>query len=377
MKNLGLYLHIPFCRSRCDYCGFYSIGRKPTDRFVEALLKEMEIRSPSFRDSVCDTVYLGGGTPSSLSEDQLGKIFDGLHRYFHISGDAEITMEMNPCDMSDSYLVNAKSLGINRISVGVQSHEDRLLSAIGRLHTSSEAESAVKRAYRGGFHNISIDLMYELPGQSAADFRKSLLRAVHLPISHVSVYSLILEEGTKFAQMAEKGKLLRPTEEESWAMYQDMCRILPHYGFERYEISSFTRNGCRSRHNQKYWTLADYLGLGPAASSRIGHKRFTVNPGVRLYEKELLLGNLPGEEVENLSPKDEMEEYCFLALRRKEGIDLADFRTRYGADISRWYEKPLAMLKERGLLKEEKNHLFLTYHGAALGNFVFEQFLLD
>lgn len=377
MKNLGLYLHIPFCRSRCDYCGFYSIGRKPTDRFVEALLKEMEIRSPSFRDSVCDTVYLGGGTPSSLSEDQLGKIFDGLHRYFHISGDAEITMEMNPCDMSDSYLVNAKSLGINRISVGVQSHEDRLLSAIGRLHTSSEAESAVKRAYRGGFHNISIDLMYELPGQSAADFRKSLLRAVHLPISHVSVYSLILEEGTKFAQMAEKGKLLRPTEEESWAMYQDMCRILPHYGFERYEISSFARNGCRSRHNQKYWTLADYLGLGPAASSRIGHKRFTVNPGVRLYEKELLLGNLPGEEVENLSPKDEMEEYCFLALRRKEGIDLADFRTRYGADISRWYEKPLAMLKERGLLKEEGNHLFLTYHGAALGNFVFEQFLLD
>lgn len=271
-------------------------------------------------------------------------------------------MEMNPCDMTDSYLKNARALGINRISIGVQSHDDRLLQAIGRLHNASEAEKAVKRAYALGFHNMSIDLMYELPGQGVEDFRKSLLWAVHLPITHVSVYSLILEEGTRFSQLAERGLLQRPTEEVSWAMYQDMCRILPHYGFERYEISSFARKGYRSRHNRKYWQLSDYLGLGPAASSRIGRTRFTISPGVRLYEKELLTGGKPPAEVENLSEKDEMEEYCFLHLRMKEGIPLEDFEKRYGHPLACWYEKQVDMLKRQKLLKEEKGHLFLTYH---------------
>ena len=219
--------------------------------------------------------------------------------------------------------------------------------------------------------------MYELPGQSVMDFRKSLLWAVHLPITHVSVYSLILEEGTRFAQLADKGKLPRPTEEESWAMYQDMCRILPHYGFERYEISSFARKGYRSRHNRKYWKLSDYLGLGPAASSRIGRTRFTISPGVRMYEKDLLTGSAPAEEIEELTEKDEMEEYCFLHLRMKEGIPLDDFEHRYGHPLSFWYGRQVAMLKKQKLLTEEDRHLFLTYHGAALGNYVFEQFLRD
>ncbi len=377
MTDLGLYIHIPFCRSRCAYCGFYSVGIKPDDRFIRALEKEMEMRSPDFKDRLCDTIYLGGGTPSSLTENQLATVMENIRKYFHISPNAEITMEMNPCDMTDSYLKNARALGINRISIGVQSHDDRLLQAIGRLHNASEAEKAVKRAYALGFHNMSIDLMYELPGQGVEDFRKSLLWAVHLPITHVSVYSLILEEGTRFSQLAERGLLQRPTEEVSWAMYQDMCRILPHYGFERYEISSFARKGYRSRHNRKYWQLSDYLGLGPAASSRIGRTRFTISPGVRLYEKELLTGGKPPAEVENLSEKDEMEEYCFLHLRMKEGIPLEDFEKRYGHPLAYWYEKQVDMLKRQKLLKEEKGHLFLTYHGAALGNYVFEQFLRD
>ncbi len=335
------------------------------------------MKSTAFQDRLCDTVYLGGGTPSSLSPEQLSDIMGVLRQYFSISKTAEITMEMNPCDMSESYLQNVYALGINRISVGVQSHDDRLLRAIGRLHTAKEAEQAVKRAYRIGFHNISIDLMYELPGQTVSDFEKSIHWAVHLPVNHMSIYSLILEEGTRFSQLAEQGKLLRPTEEESWAMYQSMCRMLPHYGLERYEISSFARKGYRSRHNQKYWELEDYLGLGPAAASRIGHVRMENTPGVRLYEKELLSGNLPHEEREELSPKEEMEEYCFLHLRMKEGIPLADFQKRYGKPISFWYQESIDMLKKRHMLKEEEGHLFLTYHGAAMGNFVFEQFLFD
>ena len=377
MTDLGIYIHIPFCRSRCDYCGFYSVGRKPSNRFVLALQKEIERKAPAFADRLCDTVYFGGGTPSSLSASQLGDIFATLRGNFHISKDVEITMEMNPCDMSEAYLRAAKALGVNRLSVGIQSHDDRLLRAIGRLHTAAVARAAVKRAYRLGFHNISVDLMYELPGQSVEDFEKSIRWAMHLPITHMSIYSLILEEGTRMAQLAERGRLPRPTEEESWAMYQAMCRLLPHYGMERYEISSFARKGFRSRHNQKYWDLADYIGFGPAACSRIGHERRENLPGVGLYEKELLLGNLPHEEVEKLTEKDEMEEYCFLHLRKKEGIPLEDFRRRYGKELSCWYGDALDMLKARKLISETDGHLALTYKGAALGNFVFEQFLRD
>ena len=286
-------------------------------------------------------------------------------------------MEMNPCDMSEAYLRAAKALGVNRLSVGIQSHDDRLLRAIGRLHTAAVARAAVKRAYRLGFHNISVDLMYELPGQSVEDFEKSIRWAMHLPITHMSIYSLILEEGTRMAQLAERGRLPRPTEEESWAMYQAMCRLLPHYGMERYEISSFARKGFRSRHNQKYWELVDYIGFGPAACSRIGHERRENLPGVGLYEKELLLGNLPHEEVEKLTEKEEMEEYCFLHLRKKEGIPLEDFRRRYGKELSYWYGDALKMLKARKLISETDGHIALTYKGAALGNFVFEQFLRE
>ncbi len=372
--TLGLYLHIPYCRSRCAYCGFYSNAQLPPDAFVEALLAEMKQKSPRFRQTV-DTVYLGGGTPSALTADQLGRLFAGVRAFFRVADDAEITMEMNPCDMTEAYLAAARSFGVNRLSVGVQSRDDRLLRAIGRRHTASEAERAVKRAYRMGFHNISVDLMYELPGQSPRDFERTLLWAVHLPVQHLSVYSLILEEGTLLAQRAEKGRLPRPTEGESWATYQAMCRIPPHYGFARYEISSFARPGFASRHNTKYWRLDEYLGLGPAACSRIGRERWQVLPGTRRYIRELLAGREAPMERTVLSEAEEMEEYCFLHLRQRGGIPREDFVRRYGAPVERWYEEALTTLKKENLLAEADGHIFLTYRGAALGNTVFEAFL--
>lgn len=371
----GIYIHVPFCRSRCGYCAFYSLARKPDENYIKAVLREMELRAPLLQGKTCDTLYFGGGTPSQLPISDLTKLIQGAHTYFDIAPDAEITMEMNPCDMTESYLKGAKAAGINRISVGVQTNQDVLLKKIGRLHTAAQAKEAVRRAYKTGFHNISIDLMNELPGQTAEDFHKTLLWAVHLPITHLSVYSLILEEGTRFTALNEQGKLQRPSEEESWNMYQDMCRTLPHYGFERYEISSFARKGCMSRHNIKYWKLDDYLGLGPAASSRIGHERFTNDPGLRLYEKALLSGDLPPCTVEKLSMKDEMEEYCFLHLRMKSGIPLDQFQKRYGHPIEYWYKEPVQRLLKEKLIVIENNHLHMTYHGAALGNDVFEEFL--
>lgn len=376
-EKLGLYLHIPFCRTRCSYCNFYSIGMKADDKFVSALQKEIQIKSVDYKNKICDTIYFGGGTPSTLSKEQIGNIMKTLNEFFYISENAEITMELNPCDMTDEYLFYIRKSGINRISVGVQSSSDKLLKKIGRMHTAKQAKEAIYKAKKEGFSNISIDLMYELPGQSTKEFKNTLLWAVHLPIRHMSVYSLIIEEGTRFHQMYKKGMLERPGEEISWEMYQDMCRVLPHYGFERYEISSFAQKGYKSLHNTKYWKLDDYLGLGPAACSRIGHERRKNLPGVRLYEKQLLLGNSPPEYIEKLSVEEEIEEFCFLHLRMKEGINKKDFLTRYGRTLESIYDEKINMLKKQKLLLENDMYIFLTKKGFAFGNYVFEQFLLS
>lgn len=347
-----------------------------TDSFLDALVQEMENKSKLFEDKLCDTVYLGGGTPSVLSGNQLKSIIEALHRYFHIYENAEITMEMNPCDMTEAYLKNALAQGVNRISVGVQTNRDELLVKIGRCHTAAEAEKAVNRAFKLGFRNISIDLMCELPGQTVDDFEKTLKYAVHLPITHMSVYSLILEEGTRFSQMASRGILARLSENDSWAMYQAMCRILPHYGFERYEISSFARTGFQSAHNRKYWKLEDYLGLGPSACSRIGHERWENISNLRLYE-ERLVADEPVEEKISLSPKEEMEEFAFLGLRMKEGINGREFYQRYGKEIMEVYGSVVKKLVKEKMIFLNNGNIQMTYKGAALGNYVFEQFLLD
>lgn len=375
-ENLGLYLHIPFCKSRCSYCNFYSIGMKAEDKFVKALEKEIELKSCNYKNKICDTIYFGGGTPSTLSSIQVESIMKKLFRYFNISKNAEITMELNPCDMTKEYLASIRKIGINRISVGIQTNYDSLLLKIGRLHTAKQAEKAIYQAKKEGFSNISIDLMYELPMQTSKDFKNTLLWAVHLPIRHMSIYSLIIEEGTRFSQLYKKGLLNRPSEEASWEMYQSMCRILPHYGFERYEISSFAQKGYKSEHNMKYWKLDDYLGLGPAACSRIKHERRENLPGVRLYQKQLLSGENPPEKIYKLSVEEEMEEFCFLQLRMKEGINKEKFVERYNKDIKEIYEDKIEMLKNKKLLKESENHIFLTEKGFAFGNYVFEQFLL-
>ena len=337
-ENLGLYLHIPFCKSRCSYCNFYSIGMKADDKFVKALEKEIELKSCNYKNKICDTIYFGGGTPSTLSSIQVESIMKKLFRHFNISKNAEITMELNPCDMTKEYLASIRKIGINRISVGIQTNYDSLLLKIGRLHTAKQAEKAIYQAKKEGFSNISIDLMYELPMQTSKDFKNTLLWAVHLPIRHMSIYSLIIEEGTRFSQLYKKGLLNRPSEEASWEMYQSMCRILPHYGFERYEISSFAQKGYKSEHNMKYWKLDDYLGLGPAACSRIKHERRENLPGVRLYQKQLLSGENPPEKIYKLSVEEEMEEFCFLQLRMKEGINKEKFVERYNKDIKEIYE---------------------------------------
>ena len=375
MTDWGLYIHIPYCPSRCRYCAFYSTTGAPEEMYIDALLAEAEQKKKEIGNGKADTVYLGGGTPSRLPVSFLARLLRGIFEIFPISPSAEITMEMNPSDMTEEYLAAARALGVNRLSVGVQSFDDRLLSVIGRRHTAREAKAAIKRAFHAGFKNISIDLMYDLPGQSAKDFEKSLFAAVHLPVTHMSIYSLILEEGTPFYRLAEAGKLLRPTENESWVMYGAMCRILPHYGFARYEISSFAKKGCESRHNEKYWHLDNYLALGPAAAGRAGHVRTKNTPDIRAYMKAVLSGNPPPVEIESLTKEEEIEEYCFLHLRMKEGIGKREYAARYGEPMEARYAAVIEKLCREGLLAETEDRIFMTKRGAALGNIVFEAFL--
>ncbi len=376
MTDIGLYIHIPYCVSRCRYCGFYSTTGAPTETYIDALLREAAMQKEEIGERSADTVYLGGGTPSRLPISFLARLLEGLDALFPFTSDAEITMEMNPSDMRADYLSATRALGVNRLSVGVQSFHDKLLAAIGRRHMAAEAKDAVRRAHRAGFGNISIDLMYELPGQTVRDFETSLLRAAHLPITHISVYSLILEDGTTFAKLAKKGKLPRPTEEESFAMYRAMERILPHYGFRRYEISAFARPGAESRHNRKYWKLDDYLGLGPAAASRIAHTRRTNRPDLPTYLEVLSKGKLSPAETEPLTREEEIEEYCFLHLRMREGIDKKDYETRYGESIETRYGAVILDLAKKGLIQETEDRIALTRRGVVLGNTVFEAFLL-
>ncbi len=376
MTDWGIYIHIPYCQSRCRYCAFYSTTGVPESSYIDALLKEAVQKKKEIGDVRIDTVYLGGGTPSALPISFLARLLRGIFETFPIAPGAEITMEMNPSDMTEAYLSSVRSLGVNRLSVGVQSFDDRLLSAIGRRHTAKDAKAAVKRAFRTGFRNISIDLMYDLPGQSVKEFENSLLAAVHLPVTHMSIYSLILEEGTPFYRLAKAGKLPRPTESESWAMYGAMCRILPHYGFARYEISSFSKKGCESRHNEKYWHLDNYLGLGPAAAGRVGHVRTKNTPDICAYMKAVLSGNPPPMETEALTKEEEIEEYCFLHLRMKEGIEKRNYAARYGEPIEMRYAAVIEKLCREGLLAETEERIFMTKRGAALGNLVFEEFLV-
>lgn len=338
-------------------------------------VREMEQYCGQKGSPAVDTVYIGGGTPSTMGAGDAAFLMDRIRQIFSVSSGAEITMEMNPCDMTPEFLEKTRRLGINRISIGIQAFQDDLLKKIGRRHTAAEGMQAVKRAWKAGYRNISIDLMYDLPGQSPEDFRRSLEKAVHLPITHLSVYSLIIEEGTPFDRWNRMGKLLRPAEEDSWRMYQMMCRILPHYGFGRYEISSFARPGFQSVHNKKYWTGRPWLGIGPSAVSFMKGERWKNISSLKRYEECLTEGKQPDREREILTAAERMEEYCFLHLRMTEGIPRTAFESLFGHPPETWYRQQIQFLLQAGLLEEKENFLRMTPRGMALGNFVFEQFI--
>lgn len=378
MQRAGIYIHIPFCRRKCLYCDFPSYAG--LERFMEpyaaALRRELALRRGALPGAVFDSVYIGGGTPTALPAALLVGILEAAREAFPIAADAEITVEVNPGAADAAAFAALARAGANRLSFGVQSFEDALLRRLGRVHTAAQAEASVLAARAAGFGNVSLDLMYGLPGQRLADLERSVDRALALGLQHISVYGLQVEDGTPFAAQRDAGALALPEEAEEDAMYTYLTEELPRRGWLRYEISNYARAGFESRHNLKYWQDAPYLGFGAAAHSYAHPRRSANAADVRDYIAHLKEGKLPAGEEKTLSRTESMEEFCFLALRTSAGISFARFAAKFGCNFFTVYGHSIEGLRRDGLAESNEERLWLTPRGMRYGNRAFAVFLL-
>ena len=367
----GIYIHIPFCKSRCIYCDFYSTTRlHDRDEYVRCIAEEIALRAPIFTQQMADkgellkTVYFGGGTPSLLSERNIYSILSIIRKHFSISQIEEITLEANPGDLSEEKLRVLREAGINRLSMGVQSFQDSLLHRLSRRHNGEEAIAAVNAARRAGFENISIDLMYGLPEQTMEQWMADVEQAVQLDVEHVSAYCLTYEEGTPLYRMLLKGEVNELDEECCNRMQDYLEEALEKHGINRYEISNYAKEGYRSKHNGSYWTGSPYLGLGAGAHSYDGAYLRQWNPDdIAAYMAAIKQGELSLEH-EVLSETDRYNEAVMLGLRTREGIDLNRFSV---ADRSKILTESASFLRE-GLLVQTSESLRATHAGTRVLN---------
>ena len=323
---LGLYIHVPFCRSKCQYCDFYSVATKDDkliDGYLDAVcdhIKEAGELAPGYK---VDTIYFGGGTPTFFGADGMAIILTTIRRNFDVDNNAEITFEANPDSVSDRLLHRLHAEGFNRVSLGIQSDDDEMLKKLGRPHTYAQAVAAYHRIRKAGFRNVSVDLMYGLPGQDLYDWQETLDNVLRLIPEHVSCYALKIEEGTPFYEY--KDMLNLPDDDTQAEMYLAAVETLRGRGFRQYEISNFCRKGMLSKHNMKYWTGGEYLGFGPAASSDFAGKRFTLKRDLQAYISGIRDGGDIMEEMEEIPVRERAGEYLMLRLRTSTGIDAAEY----------------------------------------------------
>lgn len=349
------------------------------EEYVRALCQEIEVRGSSYarRWGRPSTIYIGGGTPSFLPAALMEQLLQTIGAVFCLAGgEAEFTVECNPGTVDAAYLAMMHAHGVNRLSFGVQSFDDVLLRRIGRIHTGPQAVQAAAMARAAGVSNISIDLMYGLPGQSMAELKASVEQALALQPAHISIYGLQLEEGTAFARMQEMGKLDLPTDEDTEAMYDYMTEVLPANGYERYEISNFARPGFASRHNLSYWQDVPYLGLGAAAHSYLEGQRWEAETEIPAYIALIKSGQSPCKPEEPATRAIAMEEFAFLALRTAAGISRQRFEQKFGCTFDSVYRDAVQRLMAKGFLVDDGDAVHLTKLGMKYGNWAFEEFLL-
>ena len=375
-KKIELYVHIPFCVKKCDYCDFLSApaGRDTQEQYVQALLHEIQTEGGRRKEPVA-SVFIGGGTPSILEADLLEKILKALYRCFYIEKEAEVTMEANPGTLTLEKLRICRENGGNRLSLGLQSPDDTELASLGRIHDYQQVLESYQMAREAGFHNVNVDLMFGIPGQTRDGWEKSLRIVAALNPEHISAYSLIIEEGTPFA--ARNLKL--PDEDTEYQMYEDTARILGEYGFEQYEISNYAKGGKACIHNIGYWTGVSYLGLGLGAASLMDGCRFTNTTSLERYTTASRKPDFPDnirKDLIKLTRQEQMEEFMFLGLRLRSGISKAEFAQRFGIPIEEIYGDVIRRYKELALLQEENGRIFLSRHGIHVSNTVMADFLL-
>ncbi len=420
MNELELYVHIPFCVRKCAYCDFLSFPSNEDlrQKYVDALIREIRSCKNTYQGYRVPTVFIGGGTPSILSPVQIQAIFSAIRKTFRVDTHAEITMEANPGTVTEEKLLAWKGAGVNRISIGLQSVRDEELRMLGRIHDHRQFLDTWKLVRQAGMENVNIDLISAIPGQTPESWRETLRKTAELAPEHLSVYSLIIEEGTPFYERYSNGpRDLRsedrergtkkdafqdvrdgaqgpadpagafgsddqqypplPDEETERLMYEETENILAEYGYARYEISNYAKPGCACRHNIGYWQRKAYLGIGLGSSSLIGKTRFCHTSDLETY---LACAGDPGkicEEEQFLSEKEEMEEFMFLGLRMMCGVRKSEFLRLFGVPVDTIYGEPLKKLQEYGLLEIGKDTIRLTKRGIDISNYVFQQFLLS
>jgi oxygen-independent coproporphyrinogen-3 oxidase len=370
----GVYIHIPFCRSRCSYCDFATdVWRsdEAVERYVNALCSE--IRNSKFEiPKLIDTVYFGGGTPSLLGSEQVQQILDAVNLKFEISNDAEITIEMNPATVTPESLAAFRSLGVNRASFGVQTFNDRHLKLLARGHDANDARQTFKMLRDAGFDNISFDLIAGLPGQTVEDWKRNLDIAIGMHPEHLSLYLLEIHEGTPLAEQVRSGRRPVPDEELGAEMYEIMLDRLSEVGYEQYEISNFAQPGFESRHNTKYWRLEPVFGFGVSAHSFDGFQRFSNVCDTNEYVSRIESDGIAETSRETI---DRSAEYAFLGLRLYEGIDLEAYRNKFAVDLATKYREELARIEDAGLVELSENRLRLSRKGMLYSNEVFQIFV--
>ena len=371
----GIYAHIPFCRSRCIYCGFYSTTCLDLrTRYVRALCREMELRK-DYIGGTFNTIYLGGGTPSQLSVADIGRLLAYIYKVYRIADDAEVTIECNPDDVTPAFTDALKTMPVNRVSMGVQTFSDARLRFLRRRHNAEEAAQAVTRLRRAGIGNISIDLMFGFPGETMQDWQADVDRALSLAPEHISAYSLMYEDGTALQRMLEQGEIKEIDEELSLAMYDALTDRLARAGYEHYEISNFARPGFRSRHNSSYWHQEPYIGLGAAAHSFDLRSRQWNTADLEAYISAIEKGHIPMER-EPLDARTTYNDIVTTALRTSDGIPLERLTARLGTAFTEYLTKEAAPYIARGLMEQRGGNLRLTRRGIYISDAVMSDLMM-
>lgn len=378
-KSTSAYIHIPFCEHICYYCDFNKVflEGQPVDEYIQSLLTEIRLTLEKHPTKVSETIYIGGGTPTSLTAKQLDVLLTGIHRYLPTHTTKEFTVEANPGDLTGEKLDVFKAHGVNRLSMGVQTFDDRLLKKIGRKHSVQDVYDTIKLLEKKQFDNVSIDLIYALPGQTLESFRDTLTKALAFDLPHYSMYSLILENKTMFMNWVRQGRLELPTQEAETQMFEEAIIAMAQSGHHQYEISNFAKKGKESMHNLVYWDNEHYYGFGAGASGYLNQKRYKNYGPIQHYMKPLKEQRLPIFETEEISRVNQIEEEMFLGLRKIEGVSLRRFEEKFNQKLTTVYQSVITELQHQKLAVLEEDYFRLTPKGLFIGNDVFEKFLLD